>query len=87
MKLTFKLSFLVFTFAGFFAHADTECPWLKLKGQDLLHFTYSDDVNRDLTSIQIQEDLACLKILFENRYVGQDSHPEIKLIDRLNRLT
>lgn len=87
MKLTFKVSFLVFTFAGFFAHADIECPWLKLKGQDLLHFSYSDDVNRDLTSIQIQEDLACLKILFENRYVGQDSHPEINLVGRLNKLS
>ncbi len=88
MKFKFKGSLLIFTFiAGSFAHADIECPWLKLKGQDLLHFSYSDTANPDLTRVQIQEDLVCLKILFENKYVGQDSHPEIDLVSRLNKVS
>lgn len=91
MTINFKLSFLAFTltftFINNFAHASIDCPWLKLKGQDLLHFIYSDNTNRDLSAVQVQEDLACLKILFENKYVAQDSHPEINLVGRLNKLS
>lgn len=87
MKLIVKFSFLVFVLIGSFAYADISCPWLNLKGQDLIQFIYSDDINHDLTKTQIQEDLACLKILFENKYVGQDSHPEINLVGRLNRFS
>lgn len=49
-------------------------------------FDYSENKNSDLTRQQVQEDLVCLNILFQNKYVGQDAHPEIDLIGRLQKL-
>lgn len=79
-------AFILVNSFSFLAEAAV-CPWDKLKGQDLLQFSYSDSLNKDISAVQVQEDLACLKILLENKYVGQDSYPEVSLVSRLNKLS
>lgn len=67
--------------------AEIKCPWENRSGLEMMQFDYSDDKNPQLTTAQIQEDLACLKILFQNKYVAQDDYPNINLIGRLEGLS
>lgn len=85
--MKFLILFFISSIFSALSSANTQCPWQKLKGRDLIQFSYSDSSNNELSTLEVQEDLACLKILFENRYVGQDENPEINLIERLNQLS
>lgn len=58
-----------------------------MSGGDLLHFSYSSENNLDLAKPQIQEDLSCLKILFESVYAAEELYPALSLTDRLEKLS
>jgi hypothetical protein len=87
MRLKIWIIFAAFTLMTAWARAGAQCPWLNLKGQELLQFSYRDDLDPALTTSQIQEDLACLKILLQNKYAALDRYPEINLMGRLNVLS
>lgn len=79
--------FLAIYFVVSISSAEIKCPWEARSGLEMMQFDYSDDRNPDLTESQIQEDLACLKVLFKNKYVAQDDYPNINLIGRLQALS
>lgn len=74
-------------FVASLASAEIKCPWANRSGLEMMQFDYSDDKNPQLTEAEIQEDLACLKILFQNKYVAQDDYPSISLTGRLQALS
>jgi hypothetical protein len=82
LSLCFPLLFL-----GNFAFAEAKCPWESYSGLQMAQFDYSAAKNASLTTQQIQDDLKCLEILLQNRYVAQDDHKEIDLIGRLRNLS
>lgn len=87
MKLWKSLiSIFIFHIYSFAIAEDLNCPWEKLSGNDLLHFSYTDTDNKDLNFVQIKQDLNCLKILFKNYYVGQEHYTGKGLIKRLDQL-
>lgn len=62
------------------------CPWERLSGLEMTRFDNINSNNSMLTKKQVLEDLACLKILLQNKYVAQDDFPNINLISRLEIL-
>lgn len=61
-----------------------ECPWLNLTGAELATFDSDQSYDRALSAEQVKEDLSCLKIIFQNFYVGQLGYPAINLIGRID---
>lgn len=78
MKTLLLLTFFCLTASA------AECPWLSYTGAELLPFDSDLSVDKSLTEAQVEADLNCLKLLFQNYYVAQRIYGEDKLISRLN---
>lgn len=62
-----------------------ECPWVNLRGAEMMAFDSDLSVDKPLSKDDVESDLKCLKILFENFYVAQTFYGDDVLISRLNQ--
>jgi len=60
-----------------------ECRWKTMLGDELMSFDSDQSINKSLSKDEVQEDLECLKILFNNYYVGQEVFKNIPFIARI----
>jgi hypothetical protein len=60
-----------------------ECRWKAMLGDELMHFDSDQSTNKKLSKNEVQEDLECLKIIFNNYYVGQETFKDISFISRI----
>jgi hypothetical protein len=63
----------------------SHCPWLRASAENLASFDTDLSYDRSLDSRQVKEDLSCLKIIFENFYVGRLGYPGVDLIGRIEK--
>lgn len=73
---------LVFIFSSAIA---SECTWIKLRGSEMMAFDSDLSFNKYLSQDEVESDLKCLKILFENYYIAQKVYGEKNLLLKLNQ--
>jgi hypothetical protein len=78
---TFLFAYLIMVQGAFAA----QCPWSVSSAEELAGFDSDQSYDRSLSPDQVKEDLSCLKIIFENFYVGQLGYPNVNLIGRIDK--
>jgi hypothetical protein len=66
------------------AHA-VVCPWVHKTGNDLLNPGRPSDEVVNLSQIQVQEDLSCLKIVLSQYYAYHITYPSNEIVSRLEK--
>ena len=60
------------------------CPWKT--GNELFNINLNNQIKRSLTQKQVEEDLYCLKLLYQNYYIAQKFNPKINFAKKVDKL-
>jgi hypothetical protein len=82
MKLFVALLFASLSLPAF---SGASCPWKKGTDVSLFEFPESSP-DKNLTQLEIYEDLDCLHIVLNQNYLPAKVHPEAKIIEKLIKL-